>query len=280
MLRRLGGAAPARDLLARGASARTLTAAVRRGDVIRPRHGWYALPSLDVATITAVRAGGVVSCVTLLDALGVWVPPRSGPPHIAVPRNAAGRHSTRGMVVHWSGEAAALRSMRDSVPGALRNVARCCGVELAVASADSALRAGVLSDRDLASLPAAIRRRVDSRGESGGESVVRQRLRALGIRFAMQVRIDRVGRVDFVVGDRLVIEVDGYAYHGTREAFERDRGRDLALVEQGRLVIRVSQRQVLDEWPRIERAILAIVRSRRHRWPRVRSEGGSGAPGA
>ncbi len=257
-----------------------LTAALRRGEVLRPRHGWYALPSLDAATIAEVRAGGVVSCVTLLDALGVWVPPRIGPPHIAIPRNAAGRHPCRGAVVHWSGEPAAQTTTRDSVAGALRNAARCCGVELAVASADSALRAGLLSHRDLASLPAAVRRRVDPRCESGGESVVRQRLRARGIRFEMQVAIGRVGRVDFVVGERLVIEVDGYAYHGTREAFERDRARDLALVEQGRLVIRVSQRQVVDEWPRIEHAVLAIVRSGRHRWPRVRSEGRSGASDA
>src|SRR5690606_21178183 len=108
-------------------------------------------------------AGGAVSCVTLLDALGVWVPPRVGPPHIAVPRNAAGRRQVDGAVVHWSGEPGAPTAPRDSVAGALRSAARCCGTELAVASADSALRAGLLTDRDLASLPAAVRRRVDSR---------------------------------------------------------------------------------------------------------------------
>ena len=43
---------------------------------------------------------------------------------------------------------------------------------------------------------------------------------------------------------RLVIEVDGYAYHGHRAQFERDRRKDLALTAAGFRVIRVSWRQL------------------------------------
>ncbi|MGZ4288276.1 MAG: DUF559 domain-containing protein [Solirubrobacteraceae bacterium] len=46
---------------------------------------------------------------------------------------------------------------------------------------------------------------------------------------------------------RLVVEVDGYAYHGHRAQFERDRRKDLALTAVGYRVIRVSWRQLTQE---------------------------------
>ena len=265
-MRRFGGTASYRQLLALGATRRSLDRAVRRGDLLRLRVGWYGLPSVDHATRAAVRAGGVVSCITLLGAKGVWVPPYGGLPHVALPRHASGRFRGQGVIVHWTASEGPRLDGADLVPAAIRQASRCFGRELAVAAADSALRTGVLNARDLHLLPAEVRRRVDPQSESGGESIVRQRLQALQLRIRAQVWIDGVGRVDFVVGDRVVIEVDGFAFHGSREAFERDRARDLALLAAGFLVIRVSQRQILDDWPRIERSLLAIVRADRHLW--------------
>jgi len=46
---------------------------------------------------------------------------------------------------------------------------------------------------------------------------------------------------------RVIVETDGYAVHGHRSAFERDRRRDLTLAAAGYLVIRVSWRQLLRE---------------------------------
>ncbi|MGI8427959.1 MAG: DUF559 domain-containing protein [Solirubrobacteraceae bacterium] len=48
-------------------------------------------------------------------------------------------------------------------------------------------------------------------------------------------------------GERLVIEVDGHAFHSHRIAFERDRMRDQVLVAAGYRVIRVTWRQLIDE---------------------------------
>lgn len=45
----------------------------------------------------------------------------------------------------------------------------------------------------------------------------------------------------------LVIEVDGYAFHGSRRAFERDRRRDAVLLAAGLRVLRVSWSQLVDE---------------------------------
>jgi very-short-patch-repair endonuclease len=43
---------------------------------------------------------------------------------------------------------------------------------------------------------------------------------------------------------RLVVEVDGFAFHSTRAAFERDRARDATLQAAGNRVIRVTWRQI------------------------------------
>ena len=46
---------------------------------------------------------------------------------------------------------------------------------------------------------------------------------------------------------RLVVEVDGYAFHSSRAAFESDRRRDAELGTLGLRVMRVTWRQIVDE---------------------------------
>jgi very-short-patch-repair endonuclease len=46
---------------------------------------------------------------------------------------------------------------------------------------------------------------------------------------------------------RLIAEVDGYAFHSSRSSFERDRRKDAELAAQGYRVIRVTWRQLSDE---------------------------------
>jgi very-short-patch-repair endonuclease len=54
--------------------------------------------------------------------------------------------------------------------------------------------------------------------------------------------------VDFLWREaRLVVEVDGYAYHSSRRAFERDRRRDADLQTAGYDVMRITWRQITDE---------------------------------
>ena len=47
--------------------------------------------------------------------------------------------------------------------------------------------------------------------------------------------------------NRLIVEFDGFAFHGHRRAFERDRKRDRTLVAAGYRVIRITWRQLTDE---------------------------------
>ena len=83
----------------------------------------------------------------------------------------------------------------------------------------------------LARLPASLARRLARAGhvsESGGESLLLFDLLVAGIDVRQQVRLPGVGRVDMIIGERLIIEVDGYEFHSTRADFEEDRRRDAA----------------------------------------------------
>jgi very-short-patch-repair endonuclease/predicted transcriptional regulator of viral defense system len=52
--------------------------------------------------------------------------------------------------------------------------------------------------------------------------------------------------VDFLWSDqKVIVEVDGYAFHSARQSFERDRERDAVLVARGYVVMRVTWRQLV-----------------------------------
>jgi very-short-patch-repair endonuclease len=54
--------------------------------------------------------------------------------------------------------------------------------------------------------------------------------------------------VDFLWRDsRLIVEIDGYRFHSSRAAFERDRLRDAELNAAGFRVVRVTWRQLVEE---------------------------------
>ena len=72
----------------------------------------------------------------------------------------------------------------------------------------------------------------------------------------------RVGghTVDFLWRDqRVIVETDGYATHGHRAAFERDRAQDAALLAAGYIVLRFSYRQVTREPLTVIAAITAAL---------------------
>jgi very-short-patch-repair endonuclease len=62
--------------------------------------------------------------------------------------------------------------------------------------------------------------------------------------------------VDFVWHEqRLIVEVDGYAFHSSRSSFERDRRRDRDLQAHSYRVIRLTWRQLIEE----PEAVIAAV---------------------
>ena len=57
----------------------------------------------------------------------------------------------------------------------------------------------------------------------------------------------------------LVVEVDGWAHHRDRSAFERDRERDLRLQLAGQRVVRITHRRLAADPDRLEREILTLL---------------------
>lgn len=69
--------------------------------------------------------------------------------------------------------------------------------------------------------------------------------------------------VDFAFpAAQLVVEVDGWDPHGSRQAFEDDRARDAHLVSLGWAVIRVTWRQVTRTSGKVARQIGTAVQHR------------------
>ena len=66
--------------------------------------------------------------------------------------------------------------------------------------------------------------------------------------------------VDFLWrAERLVVELDGWRYHRTRQAFERDRERDQALARSGHRVLRFTHRQLTEEPGQVARTVRAAL---------------------
>jgi very-short-patch-repair endonuclease len=77
--------------------------------------------------------------------------------------------------------------------------------------------------------------------------------------------------VDFLWRDQgLIVEVDGFAFHSSRVAFERDRLRDAELQAHGWRVIRVTWRQIAHQ----PEAVVALLAAALATPGRSRQEGG------
>jgi very-short-patch-repair endonuclease len=70
---------------------------------------------------------------------------------------------------------------------------------------------------------------------------------------------------------RLIVECDGWAAHGTRKAFEDDRARDRALVVAGWRVVRITWRQLTTEPDTIARQLEALLATDSQRTPNAPS---------
>ncbi|MGK9148903.1 DUF559 domain-containing protein [Plantibacter flavus] len=281
VIERLGGIATRRQLLIAGFTGRDLTASVRGGAITRVRQGYYAVPSTPRWSIVAVRVGGAVGCLTAARTYGFWDGMDSRV-HVSVPHLASRlrtRKSALGfrealeadvfpdpVVLHWTGvprpAVAGPETWRVSAAEALRQVMHCADEEHAIACWETALSSGMVSSPALARIAAMLPAHLQSRAgtvrpgaESGPESLVGQRLVRAGIAVRRQVAFAGVGRVDLLVGERVVIEVDGFAYHSDPARFEADRRRDALLTASGHVVIRLSFRQVMFDWPFCERVI-------------------------
>lgn len=224
-------------------SRRRLDESITDGRILRLRRGVYCSPDLSDTTQRAIRAGGVLGCISAAESFGLWHPP-AGRVHVHFDR-ARSRRRQPGSVQHWWPTVDPRGSTRTSLVDSLAHLVRCQPRAIAVAVIDSALHAGLARKGDVHAIldrvpmrhrfPASM---LDARSESGIESLVRVALVEAGLACATQVRIPGVGRVDLVVEGRVVVEVDGRRWHQGEQS--RDYARDLAAHAAGLGVVRVD----------------------------------------
>jgi very-short-patch-repair endonuclease len=214
--------------------------------------------------------GGQLTCHGALELHGVWVV-RDSRLHVAVNRDATQlrtphdprrrREPSDGQLrVHWrrTPSAAATVSAVAPVEVALADYARCAPAEHVAAAVDSALHLGLLGTEHPLAIPFH-RRGIDGTCESGIETIFWLRMQRHRLPTVRQARFRGLGRVDFLIGERLIIEVDGQEFHDKESSFESDRRRDATLSTLGYRVLRFSYSQVMSSWPLVEAAVLAAI---------------------
>ena len=105
-------------------------------------------------------------------------------------------------------------------------------------------------------------RTADGRAESGLETIARLIALDLGFRVRPQVRFHRIGRVDLLVEDWIVVETDGSAFHDLPLA-AGDRRRDALLAATGRTVLRPGYALIVHDRATLARQLIGAVESHR-----------------
>lgn len=264
-LRTLGRMARTAELTQRGVTEAELTRAVRDGRVLRPRQGVYALPDTPAAIIHAAEHGGAVGCCGAAALHGLWTLEVAPEHHIWMGRAGTPRSSCSECRLHWDAGRVAVGNL-PPVANVLLQIALCEGEESFFVTLESALRLSRLPAGEIAwlwrHLPLELRwlvgfARADA--DSGLESLIRLRLHKIGITVRTQVSIHDVGEVDFVIGDRLIVEADGRENHEREKERRKDLRRDAIAAGQGFTTLRFTYALIVHEWPLVEAAITGAI---------------------
>jgi very-short-patch-repair endonuclease len=259
------------QLFALGQRRSAIDHALVRGRLRLIHRGVYAVghralpPGADqLAAVLAVGAGALLSHRS---AAAIWglTPPHDGDVEVTIVARDAGRRRA-GISVHL---AASLHpsdaDVRDGIPitsaaRALLDIAPGLSARELERAFDRGLKGGVLT-RDAVSATARRARRhpgarrvgelaaPDPRASTETRSESEERFLAL-IRAAelpvpeLNVRVGRFTVDALWRTQRLIVEVDGYAFHSTRWSFESDRERDLELAAIGFRVMRFTWDQI------------------------------------
>ncbi|MDN4480324.1 endonuclease domain-containing protein [Demequina muriae] len=243
-----GGVATYAELSSSGVARRALAAAVASGDVFRIATGVYALPTASrLARAEAVHRG-TRTCITALAAHGLPHRTVDSRLHLAIPASSNHGRSSRDLRLHWY---AGPIADAGTILGAIDVASLCLADVDQLAAIDAALNRGLIAPRDLdhltvtpSSRAAWLRCHCDDECQSPPETFVRVAMREVGLPVRTQVQVSGVGRVDFLVDDAVIIEVDGKTYHMNERAFWEDRRRDRVAQVGGLMVLRFTREDV------------------------------------
>lgn len=269
------------ELQATGVSRRDLARSLQTGMLLRARRDRYVDAGMPAELRAAVRLGGRLTCLSLLQLMGVFVLANTQL-HVHVNRGASRLRSpgaerapmpsraVRTFRTHWLplarlGEGS---STAVGVVDALIHAVLCQPARHAIATLDSALHLLMITTDDLGDIFSALpprfgvlRSLIDDRAESGPETLMRLMLRSLGCAVLSQVTFIGIGRVDFVVDKWLVVECDSREFHESWEQQVKDRERDLALAARGYVTLRVTAAMIMYRPDEVLAALRGVLRT-------------------
>lgn len=261
------GVARVGALTGAGISRHRIAGAVADGVLVRLRRDWVGLPDADADLVGAARFGVIATCVTQARRLGLWVL-SADRPHVAVSPQSTGSKPP-GLHVHWARPLVPRHpdALYDPIENVLGYVAACQPHDAALAVFESALSRQLVSADAMRRLPLTSRALalVDEASvfsDSGLETIFLTRLRWLRVRILAQIWIEG-HRVDFLLGDRLVVQIDGAHHVGAQRT--SDIAHDAALTLLGYRVLRLSYEQIIGDWPAVQDLIMRAVAQGVHR---------------
>lgn len=270
----LGGAARRSELGETIAVRHALADAVAAGAVRDLGGGWVARADADRGIVLARRLGASLTCTSAARHHGIATLRTHEEVHLAVPRSRGDRRRpsrpSAGVVVHresvWTRPAVATCPVAPADEVVLRAL-RCLEEHEAIVIADSALHQGLVTAEELErqlrgpGSPSALARlaRCDRRSRSASETLARLALRAAGLPAEAGVVISGVGEVDLLVGERVVVECDGFAYHSGRREFRNYWRRDRELVARGYVVLRFTWEDVVGHPEQVVDAVRRVL---------------------
>ncbi len=287
----LGGVTD-RKTLVRLRGTREVGRALRDGTLVRDRRGRYSLPTAQLGVRTANSVAGVLSHRSAAQYWGWAQKSPDGLPEVTVPRNRRVDPALRKILIpHWSDLPA-----DDVVKGAITSPARTLvdcmrnlPLDEATSIIDSAVRAGDISKEALLELATSTRGRgrariiaVAERATAKAANVFESVLRAQadlvpGLEVVAQVAVRVSKRLklhpDLVdVENKIIIEAEGFEWHGKSAQLTRDCRRYNAFTLLGWQVIRVSWAMVMFNPSYVQEILCAAVelaRSRPHQHANV-----------
>ncbi len=284
----LMGGVTDRASIVRLRGAREVDRALRAGILIRDARGRYALPLAQQGIRTASSVAGVLSHRSAAHFWGWAQKNPDGLPEVTVPRNRrVDRALRRQLIPHWS-DLPPADIVKGCVTSLLRTLVDCMRNlpwDEALAIVDSALRAGDITKDELLELAASTRGRgrtrimavaeaATAKSASVLESLVRgfaKLVPGLDVEAQISVEVDETLTLHPDLADRerdLIVEAEGFEWHGKSAQLTRDCRRYNAFVLLGWYVIRLSWMLVMYDPAYVQdllvRAVALLRASQQH----------------
>ena len=261
-----GGVARTAQLLSAGYSRRDVGRLTELG-ATQPRRGVFLAPGCDGDLAAAVHHNGRLTCASAAARYGLWLRNPPARLHLAC-NHGHGKGFVRHRTVRFDGHPELpVTAVEDVTLHALG----CLAPPSSTAIATSAIR---LHDVPLELLRAELRgdrsgpvqralRELDLRAESIVEVDAQHLFRSNGIDYEAQVLLPGIGRVDFLLADFLIVEIDGYAFHSKRADMLRDRHRNNTSTVKGFSVLRYMPEPIWFNPEQVVAEIRAVLNARR-----------------